>query len=56
METIIHQESITDENADYKKLYFTAMNKMTDISREIDKAQQELEKMYLNQTEPSVAQ
>jgi len=39
--------------ADYKKLYVTAMNRLTDIYRAIEAAQLELEKMYLGQTEPS---
>jgi len=53
MEMAFAQENSSDENADYKKLYFAAVNKLTDISHAIDKAQQELEGMYLNQTEPS---
>jgi len=39
-------------SSDYKKLYFTAINKLTDLSEAIVNAQQELEELYLNQTEP----
>ena len=37
---------------DYKGLYLTAMNKLTDIANYIEKAQLTLENMYLIQTEP----
>jgi len=60
MESRFPQDKESDENADYKKLYFAAVNKLTDIFYAIEKvyysvgkAQQELEEIYLRQTEES---
>ena len=39
------------ENDSYKKLYYHAFNRLTGLSKEIQKLQSELEEMYLNLTE-----
>ncbi len=35
----------------YKKLYYHAFNRLTDLNKEIEQIQQELEEMYLEQSE-----
>lgn len=35
------------ENESYKKLYYHAFNRLTDLAKEIERTQNELEKMYL---------
>ena len=40
--------------ADYKKLYFSLFNKMTDIIEELKKIQVEMEEMYMNDEEKNV--
>ena len=44
-------ESVSNKIPDYKQLYFTAMNKLTDLSRNIAEVQKELEELYLHQTD-----
>lgn len=39
------------ENESYKKLYYHAFNRLTDLSKEIQKVQTELEEMYLEMGE-----
>lgn len=41
------------ENETYKKLYYHAFNRLTDIQKEIEQLQTELEEMYLDLGEPS---
>lgn len=41
------------ENESYEKLYYHAFNRLTDLSKEIEKFQQELEEMYLSMQENS---
>jgi len=43
-------------NLDYKELYFAAMNTLADLSDSFAKALQDLEEMYLDQTQPDVPQ
>jgi len=52
----IKNNTSCSEIADYKKLYFTAMNKLTEIYEAIAEVQRDMEEMYLNQTEPNVRQ
>ena len=40
------------KSADYKTLYYKAFNALTDLHNLIEKAQQDLEQMYLQETEP----
>ena len=35
------------ENESYKKLYYHAFNRLTDLAKEIERTQNELEEMYL---------
>ena len=35
------------ENEMYKKLYYHAFNRLTDMAKEIERTQNELEEMYL---------
>ena len=35
------------ENETYKKLYYHAFNRLTDLAKEIERTQAELEEMYL---------
>lgn len=35
------------ENETYKKLYYHAFNRLTDLTKEIERMQGELEEMYL---------
>jgi len=42
----------SNENPDYKKLYFSALNALTDIHEFIVNVQRHLEEAYLKQTEP----
>lgn len=44
-------DKTNNEDMDYKELYFNAMNKLTDIFFAVERAQQELEELYLRQTE-----
>lgn len=37
----------------YKKLYYHAFNRLTDLAKEIEQVQQELEEMYLEQNDPN---
>lgn len=37
----------------YKKLYYHAFNRLTDLAKEIEQLQQELEEMYLEGTDPA---
>ena len=39
------------ENESYKKLYYHAFNRLTDLTKEIQQVQTELEEMYLEMTE-----
>lgn len=39
------------ENETYKKLYYCAFNRLTDLKEEIEKIQTELEEMYLESEE-----
>lgn len=39
------------ENESYKKLYYHAFNRLTDLTKEIQEVQSELEEMYLRLTE-----
>ena len=39
------------ENESYKKLYYHAFNRLTDLTKEIQEVQSELEEMYLKPTE-----
>lgn len=43
------------ENDIYKQLYYHAFNRLTDLSKEIQKVQAELEEMYLDQGEEKSA-
>jgi len=45
--------NVGSRKPDYEKLYFAAMGKLSSISDTAIKAQQELEDMYLKQTEPN---
>ncbi len=36
----------------YEKLYYHVFNRLTDLAREIEQLQMELEEMYLDSTEP----
>ena len=40
------------ENEMYKKLYYHAFNRLTDLAKEIERTQNELEEMYLETGEP----
>jgi len=51
VQIVYSREKAADENQNYKELYFAAVNKMTDIARAIEKAQKELEELYLSQAE-----
>lgn len=39
------------KNETYKKLYYRAFNRLTDLKEEIEKIQAELEEMYLESEE-----
>lgn len=39
------------ENETYKELYYRAFNRLTDLSKEIESIQAELEEMYLQSTD-----
>lgn len=39
------------ENETYKKLYYRAFNRLTDLTKEIESIQAELEEMYLQAEE-----
>lgn len=41
------------ENETYKKLYYYAFNRLTDLQKEIEHLQAELEEMYLDLGEPN---
>jgi hypothetical protein len=43
---------VINRHADYETLYHAAFNYLTDIGNMVVKAQQGLEEMYLEQTEP----
>ena len=45
------QGGITVENEPYKKLYYHAFNRLTDLTKEIQLLQSELEELYLKLTE-----
>lgn len=40
--------------ADYKKMYFTLFNKVTDIIEELQKVQRETEALYINSEQPQL--
>lgn len=39
------------ENETYKELYYRAFNRLTDLGKEIESIQAELEEMYLQSTD-----
>lgn len=39
------------ENETYKELYYRAFNRLTDLGKEIESIQAELEEMYLRSTD-----
>lgn len=43
------------ENETYKELYYRAFNRLTDLSKEIESIQAELEEMYLQSTDEQQA-
>ena len=43
------------ENETYKELYYRAFNRLTDLSKEIESIQAELEEMYLRSTDEQQA-
>lgn len=43
------------ENETYKELYYHAFNRLTDLSKEIESIQAELEEMYLRSTDEQQA-
>ena len=40
--------------ADYKKMYTTLFNKITEVIEELQKIQQETEELYVNSEEPQI--